>query len=265
MKHLFLIVSLLWVFTSCSKKDEAPAVSIDQPQLQIHFDEEHQFVLTQGNNTLTASQYQWTSSNETVGTVDANGTFTGNRIGETTVTGVSADGKNRVESKVTVIPYVASFVKEPALDFGNSKATVKAKETRTLVQETDNTLEYQGENAKLRGVGYQFENAALINSILFLTVTNQVAQEAVTYYYERYDVEEGENELYVAISDKVVMGLLVDDSAGLVAVYVPFDFASGGRVAAKDLKQLFKGKYKAGKNASLSLKQALSALRLQHK
>lgn len=261
MKHLFFIVSLLWVFTSCSKKDEAPAVAINQPQLQVHFDEEHQFALTQGNNTLDASQYKWTSSDETVGTVDAAGKFSGNRIGETTITGTSADGKNRVESKVTVIPYVASFVKEPVLDFGNSKATVKSKETRTLMNENDNSLEYQAENTKLRGVGYIFQNAALIGSVLFLTQTNEVAQEAARYYAERYYTEMGDNEILVEISDKVIMGLVIDEDWGLCCIYLPANTSGGGRVAAKDLKQVFKGQYKPGKTNIIQLKQALAAVR----
>ncbi len=243
MKHLFLIVSLLWVFTSCSKKDEAPAVSIDQPQLQIHFDEEHQFALTQGNNTLDASQYKWTSSNETVGTVDAAGNFTGNRIGETTVTGTSADGKNRVESKVTITPYVASFVKEPVLDFGNSIATVKSKETRQLARDSTTVLEYRGENAKLRGVGYIFDKSALVVSILLLANTEAVANEAVTYYAERYDVEGGDNEIFAKISDKVLMNLYIDETLGLVAVYGPYDFSTGGRRATADVKKMVKGNF----------------------
>lgn len=263
MKHLFLIVSLLWVFTSCSKKDEAPAVVINQPQLQVHFDEEHQFALTQGNNTLDASQYKWTSSNETVGTVDAAGKFSGNRIGETTITGTSADGKNRVESKVTVIPYVASFVKEPVLDFGNSIATVKSKETRQILTDSTNVLEYRGENTKLRGVGYIFDKAALVGSILFLANTEAVATEAVTYYAERYDVEAGDNEIFAKISDKVLMNLYIDETLGLVAVYVPHDFSTGGRRATTDVKKMVKGNFL--KNATGSGQLRGTSLRIVNK
>ncbi|WP_420154233.1 Ig-like domain-containing protein [Siphonobacter sp.] len=237
MKHLFLIVSLLWVFTSCSKKDEAPAVVINQPQLQVHFDEEHQFALTQGNNTLDASQYKWTSSNETVGTVDATGKFSGNRIGETTITGTSADGKNRVESKVTVIPYVNAFAKEPVMDFGNSKATVKSKETRELVGEETQVLAYKGENEKVVLVGYYFENAALVQSNLYFANTNK-QDDIVNYYAERYEFlgRTQDDILVFAFSNQVIVGLYIDEELKLVTAAFLKQTQSGGRMPATSFK-----------------------------
>ncbi|MDR6195560.1 Ig-like domain-containing protein [Siphonobacter sp. SORGH_AS_0500] len=236
MKQLLLVIALVWVSMACSKKESAP-VNIDAATLELNYDEQHQFVLTQGSNTLNANDYTWASSNTTIGQVSASGEFTASRIGETTVTATAKNGGGIIESKVTVVPYY-SFGTEPSFSLGGSKTVVKSYEKRTLVAETDSTLDYQGENNSINGVRYYFNNAAYSESYLFYMPSVTLLQ-AQTYYDERYSYlgniqDQGLTFNVFSITSTVGVGVTDASNQGRVAVYLPLN--SGGRIPANYLK-----------------------------
>ncbi len=241
MKHFILIAALVWGSMACSKKENAP-VNIDAATLELNYDKEHQYVLTQGSNTLNANDYTWASSDETIGEVSAAGVFTANRIGETTVTATAKNGGGIVESKVTVIPYY-TFATEPSFSFGGSKAVIKAYEKRTLESETDSLLAYTGENNNIQGVIYYFENSAYTEGDLFYSSSVTLTQ-AQTFYDERYSYlgtqqSNGLTFYVFAISNSAAVGLVDVTSQGYrVAAYLPL--SSGGRVSANYLDKVAK-------------------------
>ncbi len=236
MKHFMLLIALVWVSMACSKKEEPP-VNIDATTLELNYDEEHQFSLSRGGSAVNASEYTWASSNENVGEVDGQGKFTASSIGETTVTATAKNGGGTLESKVTVVPYY-SFGTEPSFSLGGSKTVVKNYEKRTLVAETDTTLDYRGENNNITGIRYFFERGAYIEGDLFYTSSVTLAQ-AQTYYYERYTYL-GNQQIsgltfnVFAISNTVGVGVTEVPNVGRVAAYLPL--SSGGRVPANYLE-----------------------------
>ena len=78
--------------------------------------------------TATNKSVTWTSSNEAVATVDANGVVTAVAVGEATITATTTDGSNKSATcKITVAKTLAESV---TLD--KTSATLKATETLTL-------------------------------------------------------------------------------------------------------------------------------------
>ncbi|MBO5748469.1 MAG: Ig-like domain-containing protein, partial [Muribaculaceae bacterium] len=77
----------------------------------------------------TDKSVTWTSSNEAVATIDANGKVTAIAVGEATITATTADGSNKSATcKITVTKTLAESV---TLD--KTSATLKATETLTLI------------------------------------------------------------------------------------------------------------------------------------
>jgi hypothetical protein len=239
MKQLLLTTLAVAGLIACSKpKDAAPAVAINNANVELNYDSTHQFSLTQGSTAVSPSTYTWTSSDVTVGTIAPTGLFTARRIGETTITGISSDKSSTVQSKVVVKPYSTAWI-EPVTTFGSNKTSVKSKEKRTLIREQTDGLIYKGESAKVTNVAYIFESDKLTTAGLQLTSTAEMAQEAAVFLLERYTYLGKEDDIYVFTDGKTVhVGLAADDSAGLVAIYVPY--ASGGRQSYEVVQRLLK-------------------------
>jgi len=248
MKNILLLLPIL-LFASCSKDDPEPAVTIDAATVELKYDKEHQFVLTQGTGTVDASTYTWTSSDTLIGKVDKTGKFIARKIGETTVKGTLA-GKV-VESKVTVTPYITSF-KEPYVEFGATTAVVKTKETRKLLSETATILAYQGENAKILNVLYLLETGKLSASALLFEESQSMADDVITFYSERYPrIGAVEENLVVFLNDEAnkAIEVGVSEDLGFYAVYSAFD--SKGLRSAKqtgNIKDALSKSYKDLKN-----------------
>ncbi|MFI5157751.1 MAG: Ig-like domain-containing protein, partial [Sphingobacteriales bacterium] len=180
MKKLLLYtlsIALLLV-SACSKNgDNKPTATIDAQTVSMHYDETHQYSVT---NTTGLT---WTSSDATVGTIDNSGLFTAKKIGKTIIKGTS--GNISVQSTVTVTPY-STMCQEPYFILGASMATIEGKETRLLYGSTATGLLYTGENSKLRYAEYIFDNTGFIEAALLLANTTDVVDEASTFFKERY-------------------------------------------------------------------------------
>lgn len=231
MKHLVLCLLLIAIVAACKKSEEAQPVLLDKTDVQMHFKETYSFKLTQGGTTVDVATYNWVSKDTVIGKVDNKGAFLARRVGETTVTATSKDGKNKVEAKVTVTPTTTMF-KMPVIEFGISKATLKTKETRVVAKDTVDALVYQPENTKIRGVIYTFKNAALTESNVFPGVTDALVQEAGDYLDERFEyLGQDTNEYYYfAISPTVLAAYFWDDAAGPRIVF--FAGKKNGRLPA---------------------------------
>jgi hypothetical protein len=235
MKKLLLALISIAVLFACSKskdKDPEPIVSIDAPTIELKYDKDHQFALKKGNEDIFASTFTWASSNEKVGKVDANGKFTARKIGEATVTGTGSNGA-KVESKVTISPYVTIFV-EPILEFGATMAAIKSKEKRKLLQETAEALAYEGAaGTQTRGVIYIFEKGKLQSAGILFDNSTATVQTSATFIKERYpDRMTQDNQVYI-LNDERTFGIVlgVDETFGYMGIYLPYP--PGGRTSAE--------------------------------
>lgn len=232
MKKLVLIFAFSSIVWACKKDDPTP-VTIGNAQVELKYDQEHQFTLMRGSDTVSPAEFSWKSSDEKVGTIDASGNFKGKRIGETTVTGTAADGQS-VSSQVTISPY-STLTKEPVLEFGTNRDNIEKKETRKLTLRYGDgdgitkTLTFAGENAKVRSLVYVFKNDQLTSVRFHLETNSEVAKESAVFYSERYSFVKQEGDIYV-LSDleKTTVGLQVHPSLGLIANYTPY--VKGGRL-----------------------------------
>lgn len=219
MKSAFYAIAILGLsLSSCSKNDmESPSYKMDK-EIAIHYDETHQFIITQGNTELNAKTLNWKSSDESVATVDANGKLSGKKIGMITLTATS--GNIKLTSTVTVVPY-SNLCKEPYFQAGANIATTKGRELRPLAGETATSLIYAGENSKLRNVLYLFTDYKMTSGTLLLATTNEVINESARFYKERYTYLGMENDTYFyGDGNNLVIGILLDAKLGLVAIYL---------------------------------------------
>lgn len=235
MKHLlpFLLVIVL---LSCSKDNEPELpIAIDKPATALKYDKTYQFHLTQGNSAVDPTKFTWTSADNNVGTIDANGLFKAKRIGETSVTASSKEKILSLKSSVTVLPYSTAWV-EPVYTFNINKASVKLQEKRTLFDEKANFLGYFGESNNVRTVIYTFESDKLQSVTVFLQNTTAMVDEAATFLKERYEYKGTLNSVYffTETSKNLVIAISVDPTSGLNVLYYPIN--KGGRMAVPELQ-----------------------------
>jgi len=134
---LVLILIASGLFVGCSKKDLTPIYSLNKSEASLA----HNTTVQLKVDGATAETFTYTSGNSLIAIVDNFGLITGRRIG---ITYIKVSGNNFTDScKVTVIPLYNIF-KEPLTTFGIGKNEVKALEARTLLNESDNQLQYKG-------------------------------------------------------------------------------------------------------------------------
>lgn len=219
MKNQLLIGAAICAFliTGCSKSNDGPNYQIDQKEVSMYYDDTHQFKVTSGSTTMNTSSDPWKSSDESVGTIDGHGLFTAKKIGTTTITCKSTSFD--VVAEVSVTPYSTLCV-EPVVDFGTSIASVKSKEKRTIVSEVSGGVLYKGENSKVRNVMYVFEDGGLKASLLMINGANAVIEESAKFLAERYTFEGTSDNVYIFSSDKVIIGVSVNETFGYHALYI---------------------------------------------
>lgn len=235
MKHLFLGITCLYVLISCGKdQDNAPPITLDQDQLELHYDQTHQFKLKQGTGELKASQYRWTSSNEYVGTV-YDGDFKAEQIGETTITASSKDGKKQWTSKVTVVPY-STLYREPVTDFSLTPEQVKSKETREVREQSATVTTYKGENSKTWAIRYNFTAGKLSSATVLLMDSQDIANEGSRFLDERYKYVGEFNGASVFTDEKTVtIRYQYTNDYGLMVQYSPY--VKGGRLPGSSISE----------------------------
>ena len=237
MKNLFPFLIAVISLASCSKKDPEPGLIIDSPTIDLNYDKNHQFVLKKGTEDVFASTLKWRSSDEKVGTVDANGLFKGRKIGETTISG-TADNGGIVESKVTIKPYVTIFT-EPVTDFGSTIASVKSKEKRKMIGETADGMAFEGSlGSQTRAVMYLFTNGKLTSSLILFENSTSTVTTSSTFIKERYPDRVTDSGKVYILNDARTMAIImsVDASLGYNALYMPY--TKGGRMDAAQTENM---------------------------
>jgi len=227
MKHL--IPYFLIVLTLLGCKDPVPATRIDSPVIDLKYDNLHQFIIKKGKDEIAPSKFQWTSSDEKVGTVDSNGLFKARKIGQTKIRAM-ADGKT-FESNVTISPY-NTFVIEPILEFGLDEAAIRTKEIREFLTKSGNWVYFESASPSVRRVAYYFENDKSVHSLLLFqyTLENYASNIAMfgTYYNERYPNKENIGGKVAYVDDNKTLAIFYahDDYIGYNTAYYPYKNAA---------------------------------------
>lgn len=191
---------------------------IDKSELELYYNQTHQFEVSQANVRQNATNFSWNSSDVSVGTVDASGLFKGKKIGTTTITGSS--GKSRITAEVTIKPYI-TLCKEPVLEFGLTSAAIKSKESRTLVDEDGDGLHFKGENANVRAIIYTMKNGKMDNAAILLKNDNALISSATTFLKERYTfVGTAEAVAYFSNGKNITPTIGNDKTLGLFILYL---------------------------------------------
>ena len=107
----------------------ATTIELDKTEISLEATETATLVATVLPELTTNKSVTWTSSNEAVATVDANGVVTAIAFGEAVITATTTDGTNlSATCKVTVVPTLAETI---TLD--KTEISIEATETATLV------------------------------------------------------------------------------------------------------------------------------------
>ena len=132
MVAMMAMVFSVAMFAACSDDDEpavgVTGVTLDQPTLSLEIDETATLVATIAPANAANQSVRWTSSDETVATVDTVGLVTGVGIGSATITVTTVDGAKTATCEVTVDagePAVGKFYYSD----GSFSATYKANKT----------------------------------------------------------------------------------------------------------------------------------------
>lgn len=180
-----LCLLILSIFVSCNK-DPSPGVQFNTPQLDLHYDQQHQFTISEDAAGLDPHTFSWSSEDQTVGTIEADGKFTARKVGKTIVRAVSADGKMSIAGNVTVTPYSLLFT-EPVILWGASQTQVQTAEKRKALENTPYYLSFNGETSLIKKAEYYFSpDRKLSSANIFLENDSQTYQQAVLYLKERY-------------------------------------------------------------------------------
>jgi len=222
-KLSYLLLITATIFTACSKSGSdasQPQLKLSTPNTEIKYDGSTQLNVNIGS----ASDYTWTSSDEFIGTVDATGKFTAKHIGGVSIR-AEKEGKS-ANQEITVLPTV-DFITEPFIEFGASKAAIKAKEKRELLIDEDGGLAYKATSEAIRtGIFYLFdENDKMVAALIPFTESANYAKYVAIFYAERYQIlgQDG-TQFYFGEKDKKY-ALILDtqnDNIGFSAIYLPY-------------------------------------------
>ncbi len=203
---------------ACTKEDP---LTISDPSLELKYDSKHLFTVKKGAQTLSNSLIDWKVSDTKIGTIDYDGNFKGRKIGKTDVIAYTNEGT--VKASVEITPYTNMYT-EPSVDFKKSAQAIKSMEKRKIKSEDNEYIFYAGENSKVQYVIYHFTNNQLESSLVILTTTKAVVNELADFIHERYPVSGVFQGLAVALDDNknYCIFMDVDDSLGLVAMYLPY-------------------------------------------
>ncbi|MBO5747983.1 MAG: Ig-like domain-containing protein, partial [Muribaculaceae bacterium] len=107
----------------------AESITLDKIEISLEATETATLLVTVLPELTTDKSVEWSSSNESVATIDANGLVTAIAVGEAIITAATTDGSNLTAScKVTVVPTLAESI---TLD--KTEISLEATETATLL------------------------------------------------------------------------------------------------------------------------------------
>ena len=228
MKKILFLMTAVLVIAGCSKSEDGK-LTLSANQVSLYSGDTKQVTV---NDNAT-----WSSKSEFVAEVSEDGIIKGNHVGKTIITATSDNGEALCE---VVVNAKYSTYTEPVLEFGVDKATVKAKEKRTILEDKTSTLGYRGENSAVKSVAYLFENGKLTSSAIALSYS--YTEEIAKFLSERYQVigKDSDGAYYFINndSDKYSMGIGLSVESGFIMVmYIPQSPKSRS-IQAADLQEL---------------------------
>ena len=240
---LFALLVLPLAFVSCGSDNDEP----NYP---------NQTLVAGSVYSIPGGNTGWTSDNELIASVSTNG-VTAERVGETYI-------RNGSKSfKVTVTGKYNTF-KEPCLQWGAGKSTVKNFMTGYTIQsESDDNLFYK---AKLKEMltGYSFKSGKLNLSSVVLLPSVVDAEEMVGYLAERYVyVTKNESEYYYGFATpdtKSVVILQLTTISSQVVYMVAYGEVTSSSAPAQTLKMMKKQIAPASTEANAEVKAEYSRL-----
>ncbi len=151
----------------------AESITLDKTEISLEATETATLVASILPELATNKSVTWTSSNDAVATVDANGVVTAIAVGEATITATTTDGTNLSAScKVTVVPTLAESI---TLD--KTEISLEATETATLVATvlpeltTNKSVTWTSSNEAVATVNNNGEVTAIAVGEAIITVT----------------------------------------------------------------------------------------------
>lgn len=236
---LILMVSFL-VF-SCGKEDpQDQNINISQTAIEIDYEETFKLDATFIRDGYSPSGFIWESANPNIAAVRNDGTVTGLKVGTTTVTVLTADRLFSADCDVTVLPTNFLYL-EPLLNFGQNRAYIRANETRTFLEEDDEAMYFTGENNKIFGVIYLFEETLYEVSIVALNINTQEEANLIAFLQQRYEILGTFNNFLLFENDEVVVGITKEENSYFV-VYFPNDDPTGASNRVDKFQKLLKNR-----------------------
>ncbi|MBQ3618164.1 MAG: Ig-like domain-containing protein [Bacteroidales bacterium] len=151
--------------------------------------------------TITANaQVTWSSSNDFVATVNADGKVTANHVGETDILAVVDN--NSVPCHVSVLAKYEKEFQEPIHDFKLNKEDIKAMSKGTVKKENNEMLLYYMDEKGYEEVLFFFDNeSGKVKSVLFSFEFPFMMEKYAKYLAERYQliqIDSNSKSLYFA-------------------------------------------------------------------
>ncbi len=208
------LISLLLLFLGCSKDD---SFELNQSEVLLHYDEGFVF------NLQGASNVQWFSSDEFVGTIGENGNFSAKHIGETEVTAKS--GSRTFTAIVRVEPYINDII-EPVQKYGVYSETIRNEETREFISEDASQVRFMGQGEREYRVCYNLRNGVVDNSVIVFTPKENLRDELSVFFGERYELIENTAERMTYINKEKTIGINIQATfaVGVHATWVPSSY-----------------------------------------
>ena len=212
LNALMLIVFIACV-TGCKKE---PSYSLNKEAVTLTSSGTFQLSIEGG----AAETFTYASDNSLVATIDANGLITGKRVGETTI---KVSGNNFSGACTVSISPLYNTFKEPITQFGISKNEVKAKEIRTLLNETQTGLLFKGGTEETYAV-YLFENNKYTAGCIMLS--SSYSSVLGSYIAERYVIVSLSPIIGYSIDKKFAVNVELQSSLDWWVLYFPYTITS---------------------------------------
>jgi beta-glucanase (GH16 family)/uncharacterized protein YjdB len=123
-------------------------IKLDKSKVTVNAEDKVQLMATISPSNATVKDLKWTSSDETIASVDSNGLVTTKIDGKVQITATATDGSNiKISCSITVLP-----IKPTAITLNSTSQTLKVKESFTLqadilpVNAKDKTVTWSSDN-----------------------------------------------------------------------------------------------------------------------
>lgn len=229
-KKILILMLLCFTFMSCDLESDRRIIHRIEPNnLSL-------FVGMEYDLKYSGGKCKWSSENDNIVSVDANGNVRAEHVGYTTIRANEAECKINVSS-------AKNCYKEPILRWGASLSSIKNSEYSTLVQSNASALLYENryisEYNKVKYYIYAFESSKLKSS--FMAIPIDCAGELADFLLDRYIPQSIDSNDYTATfispDGKTYVMLMLETLNGeplCVVGYAPYETTKSSIVTYKE-------------------------------